>query len=1064
MTNDMEPHQNGVADDVAALAAVPPATETLETAAVEQPPAEPPLVELPPADLPAAEPAPPSFDDLGLHPDVKLALDEMGYFLPTAVQTAVYRPVSEGKDLLVQSRTGTGKTTAFGLPTISKIIPTHRAPQALILAPTRELALQVARELTQLSKHRGIIVEPIYGGAPIGKQITALRNGVHIIVGTPGRVLDHIGRRTLDCSSVQTFILDECDEMLSMGFLEDIERVVAHIPEKKQTLLFSATMPDEVTRYARRHMRSPEQISLSRDGISVTEIHHAYYIVSGIARSRDLLKILFAEEPESAIIFCNTRDETTMVARFLQKQGLDAEPLSSDLSQADRERVMGRMKQHSLRLLCATDVAARGIDISDLSHVINYSVPEAPEIYVHRTGRTGRAGKTGVALSLVGPRELGNFRYVRLQFGIKPEERLLPKDSIFEGRLKVPLPPIGLPQPPDPVQILIRGTPLTGTGPSELEMKIFEKLLASIAGKRVIAQLVAERLNQLSTRSKPKRPERSERPERSDRGERGEHAVDGGAAAASPGAPAEDRGDRPRFDRDRGDRPDRGERPRADGDRPWRDRDDRGERRFDRDRPRGDGDRPRGDGDRPRGDGDRPRGDGDRPRGDGDRPRGDGDRPRGDGDRPRGDGDRPWRDRDETRGRDRYGRDRGDRPDRGDRADRPDRDRPRDRFEPRTDGVAPIVTDAVAVPQAEGSTPAIAVEARPELEARGDRDRDRDRGRDRGDRGERRFDRDRNRGERRDGGDRDRSDRPRDERRPERSDRPERTDRPEQGERTSAPGEVTERAVERPVERIDLPVERLEAAAHIEPVAEVGTEAAPIVETVETAEAPPTRVDEVARAVLDRVEHRDRGDRKGKRDKKPEPTAETREFWETWAEEKSARAPEPRSEEPEPAPPRAHSVPVEAPAEAAPTDEATEPASERRSRGRDRGRDKDKGRSRSDTKPDKTDRHDKPERASRAKRDTTEAPAKAPVASAAVDGAQARLFVSLGKKHGVSADDLRSLLSGPIGGDKARIGSVSLRDSHAHVRVPEEYVDAIIAGVHGTQHKEHDVTVERART
>src|SRR2546421_200265 len=179
-----------------------------------------------------------------------------------------------------------GTTPTSGLPIINRMVPTHRAPQALILAPTRELALQVARELTMIGKHRGVLVEPIYGGAPIGKQIKSLRDGVHIIVGTPGRVLDHIGRRTLDCSTVQTFILDECDEMLSMGFLEDIERVVSYLPEKKQTLLFSATMPDEVTRYARRQMTAPEQLSLSRDSISVAEIHHAYYIVSGIARSR----------------------------------------------------------------------------------------------------------------------------------------------------------------------------------------------------------------------------------------------------------------------------------------------------------------------------------------------------------------------------------------------------------------------------------------------------------------------------------------------------------------------------------------------------------------------------------------------------------------------------------------------------------------------------------------------------------------------------------------------------------------------------------------------------------
>jgi ATP-dependent RNA helicase DeaD len=1033
MTNDTAPHHNGVADEPATPALLPTPFD----------PTSDPAIAAITAD-PAAPPVLPSFDDLGLHPDVKLALDEMGYFTPTAVQTAVYRPVSEGKDLLVQSRTGTGKTTAFGLPTISKLIPTHRAPQAMILAPTRELALQVSRELTQLGKHRGIIVEPIYGGAPIGKQISALRDGVHIIVGTPGRVLDHIGRRTLDCSSIQTFILDECDEMLSMGFLEDIERVVSHLPEKKQTLLFSATMPDEVTRYSRRHMRAPEQISLSRDGVSVNEIHHAYYIVSGIARSRDLLKILFAEEPESAIIFCNTRDETTMVARFLQKQGLDAEPLSSDLSQNDRERVMGRMKQHTLRLLCATDVAARGIDISNLSHVINYSVPESPEIYVHRTGRTGRAGKKGTALSLVGPRELGNFRYVRLQFGIKPEERVLPKDAIFEGKLKVALPPIGLPQPPDPVQILIRGTPLIGAGPSDLEMKIFEKLLASTTGKRVMAQLVAERLNHITTRSKPKqRPERTERTERTDRTD--------GVAAASPSpspSPSEDRAERPRFDRDRPERSRDGDRPRGDGDRPWRDREDRGERRFDRDRPRGDGPRsdgprsdgprsdgprsdgPRGDGPRsdgPRGDGPRsdaprsdgPRGDG--PRGDGprsDAPRSDGPRsdgPRSDGprsDAPRGDGDRPWRDRDESRGRDRYDRDRG-----RDRGERPDRgDRPRDRGEPRVDAAAaaPLTTEPGSTPAAVDVAPVATTEtvvARQDSEPRGERER----GRDRGDRGERRFDRDRDRNR---GGDRDR---PRGEPRADRA----------------VPTEQATTRSERETEP-EAPVTQVEELATA-----VGTEAAPVVETVV---ATPTRIDDVAR---------ERGDRKGKRDKKAEQPAETREFWETWAEEKSARPAAPAEVAAAPA----AAEPAAADAEGAP------PASERRSRGR--GRDQERGpasagRGRSEPKPDKAERGDKP---ARGKRESVAEAKAAPAAAAVpvVDGAQARLFINLGKKHGVSADDLRALLAGPVGGDKARIGSVSLRDTHAHVRVPEECVDAIIAGIHGTQHQDQSVTVERAR-
>ncbi|MBA3817598.1 MAG: IS30 family transposase [Deltaproteobacteria bacterium] len=545
MTNDSLPHDGalpngstGVADAATIAALTADTTADTASEATDAAPDAAPEVKAP------------SFDDLpGLHPDIKQALDDMGYFAPTAVQKAVYIPVNEGKDLLVQSRTGTGKTTAFGLPMINKLVPTHRAPQAMILAPTRELALQVARELTNIGKHRGIIIEAIYGGAPIGKQIENLKNGVHIIVGTPGRVLDHIGRRTLDTRAITTFVLDECDEMLSMGFLEDIERVVSALPEKKQTLLFSATMPDEVGRYARRHMVAPEQISLSRDSVSVSDIHHAYYIVSGIARSRDLLKILYAEEPESAIIFCNMRDETTMVAKYLQKQGLDAEPLSSDLSQNDRERVMGRMKAKSLRFLCATDVAARGIDISNLSHVINYSVPESPEVYVHRTGRTGRAGRKGTALSMVGPRELGNFRYVRLTFGIKPEERLLPKDDIFVGKLKVPLPPVGTPQPPDPVQILIRGVTTTA---SELERQIFEKLLSSQSGKRVLAALVAEKLDKLSTRAKPKREHTP----------RAEHAADEAVAPAAPAGEA--RSDRPErsfdrpersFDRDRGPRP-----------------------------------------------------------------------------------------------------------------------------------------------------------------------------------------------------------------------------------------------------------------------------------------------------------------------------------------------------------------------------------------------------------------------------------------------------------------------------------------------------------------------------
>lgn len=1018
MTNETESHTNGATDDLAAIAAVTGASATPETADAAEP----------------TEPKAPSFDDLGLHPDIKSALDDMGYFAPTAVQAAVYTPVSEGKDLLVQSRTGTGKTTAFGLPTLSKIVPTQRTPQALVLAPTRELALQVARELTKIGQHRGIVVEAIYGGAPIGKQITNLKNGVHVVVGTPGRVLDHIGRRTLDTKTITTFILDECDEMLSMGFLEDIERVVAALPEKKQTLLFSATMPEEVARYSRRHMVNPVQMSLSRDGQTVSDIHHAYYIVSGIARSRDLLKVILSEEPESAIIFCNMRDETTMVAKFLQKQGYDAEPLSSDLSQADRERVMGRMKAKNLRFLCATDVAARGIDISDLTHVINYSVGDSPEVYVHRTGRTGRAGKKGVAISLVGPRELGNFRLVRLTFGLKPEERLLPKDDIFIGKLKVPLPPVGVPQPPDPVQILIRGVQNQA---NELETKIFEKLLTTAAGKKTLAALVAEKLDKLSTRAKPKR-ERTERPEGdAPQGEGQERSFDRGDRPERSERPFGDRGDRPRrFDRDGG-----GER----GDRPRRfDREGGGERSFDRG-PRPEGDRgPRPEGDRgPRPEGDRPRFDGPRAEG-GERPEGDrgprGDRPERSFDRDRGDRPRRFdRDGGGERGERSFDRDRGPRGDRpeGDRGPRPEGDRG-----PRPEGDRAPRAEGGERPEGERS-------ARPEGDRgpRGDRER-RPWG-ERGDRGEgRRFERNNNdapaadaapavdgavtpasadaapqtdaRPER-DGRDRDRDrggrDRGRDRDRGPRGDRGERSfDRDRNNDRGEGRRDRTET------------------------VAEVRTDA-----VTEAPAAEPVKVDDVAARAIERADKKPAG--KGK---KAEASGDTREFWETWADDKASR--------PAPAPVAKTDAPKAAADEVKADSDDEKPARGGRDRGGRGGKERG-GRGRGRDKVEASDDKPAEKPAGRTKRDT----AVTPPPAAAADGTQARLFVSLGKKNGVTADDLRALLSKPIGGDPATIGSISLRDSHAHVRVSESHADAIIKAVHGKKHHDQEVTVERAR-
>src|SRR5262245_19683191 len=268
-----------------------------------------------------------SFAEMNLDPAVKQALDEMGYEVPMEVQTAIYSRVLAGRDLMVQSRTGSGKTAAFGIPLAQLLAPGSQGVQALVLAPTRELALQVAQELGKICTYRNLQVVPVYGGAPMGRQIEALRAGAQIVAGTPGRVLDHIRRGTLATSGIKMLILDECDEMLSMGFQEEIEKILSELPPKheRQTLLFSATIPEEIERIGRRHMRDYEKVVLSADFIGVHEIAHRYYLVSGLGRTRDLLKILEYERPDSAIIFCNTREDTGIVASFLARNGFDAE-------------------------------------------------------------------------------------------------------------------------------------------------------------------------------------------------------------------------------------------------------------------------------------------------------------------------------------------------------------------------------------------------------------------------------------------------------------------------------------------------------------------------------------------------------------------------------------------------------------------------------------------------------------------------------------------------------------------------------------------------------------------
>jgi ATP-dependent RNA helicase DeaD len=388
-------------------------------------------------DAQAADPAQPnsaektiSFADLGLHPDVLRALSEMGFAEPMPVQAKTLPLIAAGRDLMVQSRTGSGKTAAFGIPFANGLVnPDEKFVQAIVLLPTRELALQVAAELAKICAYRNLTVVPVYGGAPMGRQVEQLRAGGQIVCGTPGRVLDHLRRGTLRLDGVRAAVLDECDEMLSMGFQEDIEAILEKTPAERQTLLFSATVPEGIQRLSRRFLRNPEFMKLSADFVGVHEIKHLYYSIPGVNRENELLRVLAFEDPKSAIIFCNTREETSRVAEFLRQHGHDAEAISSDLSQNDRERVMARMRAGGIKFLVATDVAARGIDIEKLSYVFNYTFPEAPEIYIHRTGRTGRAGRQGTAVSLIGPTEVGSFYYLKLLYKIKPEERGLPSEA-----------------------------------------------------------------------------------------------------------------------------------------------------------------------------------------------------------------------------------------------------------------------------------------------------------------------------------------------------------------------------------------------------------------------------------------------------------------------------------------------------------------------------------------------------------------------------------------------------------------------------------------------------------
>jgi ATP-dependent RNA helicase DeaD len=375
-----------------------------------------------------------SFAALELSAQTLASLEAMGYKAPTDVQFETIPKALTGKDLVVQSRTGTGKTAAFGIPIVEKIDPERDAVQAVVLAPTRELALQVAQEIAEIGRGKGVKVQSVYGGDSMDRQIEGIRAGAHVIAGTPGRVLDHLRRRTLKFDAVKTFVLDEADRMLDMGFAVEMGQIMEFVPAERQTLLFSATVPLGIRGLIYHYLQDPEWVLLSEDQIYVKEVEHLYCLTPKLHKETTLYKLLEYENPASSMIFCNTKEETRLVYTFLGGKGMAVAMLSSDLPQRRREKVMGGFRLGEIRHLVTTDVASRGIDIEDLSHVFIFSTPDSPEQYIHRAGRTGRVGKSGRAISLVSAMDLMNFNRLVKRYHVEVKELAVPSDEEVQSR------------------------------------------------------------------------------------------------------------------------------------------------------------------------------------------------------------------------------------------------------------------------------------------------------------------------------------------------------------------------------------------------------------------------------------------------------------------------------------------------------------------------------------------------------------------------------------------------------------------------------------------------------
>ena len=374
------------------------------------------------------------FTSLNLREELVQTVTALGYTEPTAIQAAMIPVMLTGADVIGQAQTGTGKTAAFALPILQNF-QSNRKPQALVLAPTRELALQVAEAMLAYGRLLKVRVLPVYGGQPYAPQISQLKRGVDIVVGTPGRLMDLMERKVLDLSDVKTVVLDEADEMLNMGFIESVEAILSATPNERQTALFSATLPVRIRKLAERFMRDPQAVSVKRETMTVQATEQRYYLVHESDKLNALTNLFEMEPITSALVFARTRAETTRLASELSLRGFPSEALNGDLEQNARERILGRFRANTLKVFVATDVAARGLDIDDISHVINFQLPDDPEVYVHRIGRTGRAGKTGIAMSFFTPREKHRLRDIE---GFTKQKLTLAKlptqEDIFKRR------------------------------------------------------------------------------------------------------------------------------------------------------------------------------------------------------------------------------------------------------------------------------------------------------------------------------------------------------------------------------------------------------------------------------------------------------------------------------------------------------------------------------------------------------------------------------------------------------------------------------------------------------